>query len=934
MQWKYRYAEATRPNIYETITHDDCEFFRKMEWQNTTNIDEHIMSVHNPLCRFEDGLDADFKQLDGSYVSHHFDFIFAGAGDTRKTKALFATKEVRNKILPYIMNGLTMDDINTPDSKGKYPCSGLRFTTYESLWFTGSRRFKDFDIDRVIVIKDLENTIEYDAIKVDATKEYVSAKMEPTSADVEITDGAGMFLPEVYKDPDNGEYLRAFTARAPWFKGLMVEHDFMEVAKRTGNYILKDAWGQDHNIYLEGINTIWTTSQLKLWKAYKSWDHYKRAFKDLDQYFCVALTPEKKNFIILSYQMLQDLRATEQEVHRLLKPHFKKLWIAHGKVTGRSEENKVDGFNYVGTKKAIGLYKLRIFREVDAMLNTNWVRKKVREYLRNEIKKIKYGKIRVKGKEPFVSPDWNWVCNQLFNDNMPIVPADKKVCCRDLKEGTEFDIIRYPHLYTGSHCVRSNIYIDGLYAPVVYACANSIDCKLLEFDCDGDHLQLLTDENLLAIVKNGLNELPPIHYECSGGKKYPIYFDFSEHGIYTELKTSYGDESNIGIPSNWATKIYNDCGYDWNTKYKLVSMLAHMIQGCIDFAKAGVSYRVPDELAKELDNLVKPSFMRYAKYNEDTDRLEALNYKEMLAITKRMWGDIMPYQLSDERYHMMLIQYRKERTRYEDFVHYKEAPTRDTINKNPEHQYVMDWIQILAEEELKEMKVDNWHAETSRFTSDLREEIIDDYNESDTDEYDNEIIFRATEYYDPKKLPQEICRMDEDEFEKIEKFRKDCNNKFTIPDRNKRINDTTMMDPDPEVADQKRKEFYELFPAYKKISKRRQLFKKILNNPNGTGFSFCQYLWEDDLLQYVNGLKTQLVPYLSKRTQQSNAGKKGSPAKTGYIISIDTGELLCSGSYEICSKYIGMAPQNFKRQINKEYKSKKLGFKVLCKGEK
>lgn len=63
-------------------------------------------------------------------------------------------------------------------------------------------------------------------------------------------------------------------------------------------------------------------------------------------------------------------------------------------------------------------------------------------------------------------------------------------------------------------------------------------------------------------------------------------------------------------------------------------------------------------------------------------------------------------------------------------------------------------------------------------------------------------------------------------------------------------------------------------------------------------------------------------------------GYISSPAKVGYIIQVDTGELLCSGSYEICSKYIGMAPQNFKRQINKEYKSKKLGFKVLCKGEK
>lgn len=873
--FKYRFTEGTMPGIYEIVTHDDCEMFRKMGWQDGTDISKYVISVHNPdsekeeYNRFINGIDSKFKIDENNYETIHYDFLFAGAGDTRKQRAFFATQETRDKIIPYIMNGLTMEDINTPIN-GKYPCSGLRFTTYESLWLTGSKRIENFDIDRCIVIKDLENEIHYRALEVDAVRDYVSDDLVDVTKTVEITDGAGMFLPGVFSHTDKKgktKPITAFTARAPWFKGLMVAHDFMAAAERTNNYIIKDAWGQDHNIKLEGINCIWTTSQLKLWKAYSSWDHYKRFYKELDQHFCMALIPEEKQKLVLSYQPLQDLRATEDQVKALLKNQFNKLWRDYGRVDDRSSDDpSTFMYNYEATLKDIGLYQLPIFKEVRAMLNCKWVKKKVRSYLRNEFKKMKYGKIRVNGLEPFVSPDWNWVCNKLFRDNMPTVPTNN-VCCKELHEGQEVDLVRYPHLYTGAHCIRSNVRIENLTSDVIYVDADGITALLCEADFDGDHLQVFTDSAFLSIVKDPCNNQPPIYYECSGGGKFPVTFDYSEHGVFKELRNSYGDAANVGVPSNYATKVFNSERYTWNEKYRIVRMLAHMIQGCIDYPKAGVSYFIPADTIKEIKGITKPAFMKYAKEVEDKTRLESLNRKEMIKITRDMYKDKQyPEQLTKDEYADMLIEYRKNRTTYEQSINYAEPRSRE------ESIFIMDWVQILCEEEQNKMKINEWYAPFEIFNMDCNSRDEIDYDEVDTD--DDDFVFGARCL--GKEIPGE--EFDFDEVSKLPSefisFIKECDNKYTHHDYSTRINSQTMFEPREDVQAWARKEFKERFPKITLRSKKKScLFKDVLADDNGTGFAFCQYVWPEWLLQYAKDLPVKRAD--SNRTKMSDSGKIG-----------------------------------------------------------
>ena len=61
--------------------------------------------------------------------------------------------------------------------------------------------------------------------------------------------------------------------RAPWVKGLLGVFDFVELIKEKGySPIIKDIYGQEHDVIAEDIRIIFTKSQFKMYKFYDSWD--------------------------------------------------------------------------------------------------------------------------------------------------------------------------------------------------------------------------------------------------------------------------------------------------------------------------------------------------------------------------------------------------------------------------------------------------------------------------------------------------------------------------------------------------------------------------------------------------------------------------------------------------------------------------------------
>lgn len=88
------------------------------------------------------------------YKDKHYVFFTAGAGQTRCKKSTFVLEDKLNENFNRLFCGLTREDVN---SQGGMNTN--KYLAYTSLCQTNSEIWKDFDIDRAIVVDDIEYKI-------------------------------------------------------------------------------------------------------------------------------------------------------------------------------------------------------------------------------------------------------------------------------------------------------------------------------------------------------------------------------------------------------------------------------------------------------------------------------------------------------------------------------------------------------------------------------------------------------------------------------------------------------------------------------------------------------------------------------------------------------------------------------------------------------
>ena len=170
-----------------------------------------------------------------------------------------------------------------------------KYMAYLSLGSSATEEWTNFDIDRVIVIPEFEAPVTDRMMYIKTDYSY---EVGVRTVMIDHTDGCGMMLPEVSTSN--------FMIRSCWIKGLLGSFDYIRFCKVNNvKPIVKDAWGVVHDLEKEHITIILTTSMFKLWKLYRSWDEYKKFFKENDCKFCKTNYEETyiKNCTI-NYQML------------------------------------------------------------------------------------------------------------------------------------------------------------------------------------------------------------------------------------------------------------------------------------------------------------------------------------------------------------------------------------------------------------------------------------------------------------------------------------------------------------------------------------------------------------------------------------------------------------------------------------------------------
>lgn len=482
------------------------------------------------------------------YHGHKYKFFTASAGQIRQHKIVCVREDVLTEDRwNTLMAGLSIDEINR---KGGMNIN--KVLSYTSLCNSGTTPYVDFDIDKSIVVDDLQKEVVGEADYIDYQTYKITRGV--TSLPIEMNDGCGLVLPSVSSEN--------FVIRMPFFKGLCCPFDYLKfIDQHKCSPIVTDIYGKTWNLIDDDIQIVFTKSQFKMWKMYDSWEDYKTRFK---KYNCIAGignvdNEEAEYSATTSYQMIQTLRnLTEDDIRELgSKNHEEILSLGRSKdanTTHYADKEKL--LKILGADNAANCHSwyqkcLNIYPE---MLEDSYTRTQIAD-LKNSLERDLWSaRFKIHSQYTFTVPDLYAFCEKwLLGIESPagLLKANE-VSCNLFENGKKLDVLRSPHLYR-EHCVcTNNINSEWFTTNACYVSGNDFGQYIRKEDWDGDHVFVTDNPVLVRASLEACKDIRPMYYEMKKGDASLITPDTLYQGMRAAF--SYG---KIGIYSNAITKIWN-----------------------------------------------------------------------------------------------------------------------------------------------------------------------------------------------------------------------------------------------------------------------------------------------------------------------------------------------------------------------------------------
>lgn len=547
------------------------------------------------------------------YNGHKYICFTASAGQIRTKKTLFIKESIYNQYRESLMCGLTTDKINLQGG-----VNINKYLAYLALCNSATDEWHDFDINKAIVVDDMETTLRSTVDFIDdQTYEITRQEMD---IPIEHTDGCGMILPKISK--------KSMMIRLPWVKGLLVPFPFdkfVREANKKGEKcgIVTDIYGKQYDILKDDIHIIFTRSQFKMWKYYTSWDEYKHHFL---QHHCHASKCNEEEEQIVNgksnYQILQTLTDFSDDELMELSSRTREKIINIG--SDRKTMLKILGVTGANQNKNYFQQALEIYPE---LLNDTYSREILKQVKKSIVKNARAGKMDISGKYTFISPDLYAFCEYLFlgDKNPKGLLDDGEVFCSLYDDEETLDCLRSPHLYR-EHAIRKNINNKELRrwftTNNLYTSCHDPISKLLMFDVDGDKSLVCNDKTLVNVAQRNMNGIYPLYYRMANSSAEII----NNQNIYRGLTDAYSG-GNIGVISNDISKIWNS----ETINLDVIKLLCMENNFTIDYAKTLYKPERP-KIKKELITAYTaskvPHFFRFAK-DKLPDHVEGVNKSTM-----------------------------------------------------------------------------------------------------------------------------------------------------------------------------------------------------------------------------------------------------------------------------------------------------------------
>lgn len=591
-------------------------------------------------------------------------FLTASAGQIRTKRSLFIREAAFKRIEPRLMGGLTIDSINEQGGMNEN-----KFLAYLALANSATDVWKDFDIDKAIVVDDWETAVPGLVDHIDG--ETYEIKREQTDTVIPHMDGCGIMLDGPTR-----------MVRLPFVKGLLVQFPFDKFLREKctqDQWWVTDIYGVKHNVILEDIRYIFTKSQFKLYKYYPNFECYKARFK---AYGCEAAYCNIEESYIpksrINYQMLQTLSdMTDAEIERISARTVDEIqsigqdYQTTMRLLGATEYNK----NRSPMQEALLLYP-ELFRDV-------YNKEILKQTKKSLVKQAMGGRLRVNGKYLFLSPDLYAFCEWLFQgkQNPQGLLEDGEVYCAEYKDGDELACLRSPHLYR-EWAIRNNRRTEELdrwfgQTKCIYTSCHDLISRYLMFDNDGDKALVVKDRVLTNCAKRNMSDIVPLAYDLKKAKGGII----TPESLYEGMIKAYTG-GRIGPVSNNITKIWNS---DEITQEELdvVKWLCFENNAVIDFAKTRWSPTRPlnvDNIIRKYTKHNVPHFFIYAKDKEPW-QVEPPNDSTMNRISKAIPPSRVKYSKSIGKFDWRVL------TDGGEYTVCENAPVIKAYNYCLRHQY-------------------------------------------------------------------------------------------------------------------------------------------------------------------------------------------------------------------------------------------------------
>lgn len=336
-------------------------------------------------------------------------------GGIKNSTIVYVSKRLHDQLQERIDNGRNKQQLLVP----------AKLEAYQALVCSGSVALPD--PKGIIVVNDCITHFTDNVILIDDANEGKPTLTHIKDYEIEHndSDGYGLMTPEYSIKVnqflnDIDDTISGFTCRYAWTKGMIYTFDFVEFAEKVaGTYIIKDAWGDDRDV--RDADIILTTSMLKLWDGYSSWeDFYENCQKNHYEFSATKTTPiELEHIHNTNYQFLQSYEFDDEELYELCKPTIDSIKDIFGMDyrkaivflcgMGLNEKNVFAGFGTEGFD-----YVSRALMIEPQMINDPFVHKRIKNMISKRINDAKKGVISIDANYAMISGDPYALCQSMF----------------------------------------------------------------------------------------------------------------------------------------------------------------------------------------------------------------------------------------------------------------------------------------------------------------------------------------------------------------------------------------------------------------------------------------------------------------------------------------------------------------------------------------